>query len=273
MVPATPKSELTLTATSAADDAGFVALNDMAGLLQRQEFSTSLVIGGHMVGLHARRWDLNLFRETQDTDLGVPQLALNRTDIRPAMSELGYEQQFSNRFVKPIPDSSGDPEGSPALQAIVDILVPALTSHPRRDVEVGDITTIEVPGLAEALNRKPVALDLTLRLRNSQILTCRIRIPDERSALMLKVMAWDVRRAGKDAIDVWRCLEIVNVAPEDARHLASDDGARALAILNRAFAAETAEGISALARAQNLNPVEKRQRATRVRALIGRLNQ
>jgi hypothetical protein len=272
MVPSAPLNELDLVATSAADDAAFVALHDVATLLGRPELSRAVVIGGHMVSLHARRWGLNLFRETQDADLGVPQLALNTHEIGSAMEELGYSRVRPNRFAKAVLGGPTDREGSSgAAQAVVDILVPALTSRPRKNVDVGEVTTIEVPGLAEALNRAPVLVALELKRRNGVLLTASLKIPDEPSALILKAMAWDARRESKDAIDVWRCLEISHAASLRPEALGSHDGKRAMGILKRAFASEDAQGITALARAQRLNSTETTGRATRVRALIAGL--
>ena len=79
------------------------------------------------------------------------------------------------------------------------------------------------------------------------------------------------RREGKDAVDVWRCLEISLAAAVRPEDLASDDGARALAILERAFGSDKSEGITALTQAQRLNPTETTARATRIRALAARL--
>lgn len=272
MVHPAPTNELSLVATSAADDAGFVALSDVAAILDRPEFNNAVVIGGHMVTLHARRWGLHLFRETQDADLGIPQLTLNTTDIGPALEALDYRRIRRNRFAKPVVDVPVGPgSDSEEIQAIVDILVPALTSHPRKNVEVGDVVTIEVPGLAEALNRQPVVVGLRLARRNGAVLAASVRLPDERSALILKAMAWDARRAGKDAVDVWRCLEIALAAALGPDDLASDDGRRAMTILDAAFGSETSDGIVALAKTQGLNEAATTTRATRIRALVARL--
>lgn len=268
MVPSEPLNKLSVVATSGADDAAFVALNDVAALLARAEFTRALLIGGHMVTLHARRWRLDLFRETQDADLGIPQLALNKTEIGPTLKALGYRRVRPNRFAKDVQEGVGD---RGALQAVVDILVPALTSHARKNVEVGDVTTIEVPGLAEALNRQPTVVDLELRYRSGAVVTPSIKIPNEQSALVLKTLAWNVRRSGKDAVDVWRCLEIANAANVDADDLNSNDGRCALAILERSFGSERADGITHLIQTQKLNATESTVRATRLRALIARL--
>jgi hypothetical protein len=69
-----PLIELVLQAASVADDLGFVALADAATACAGTD---ALVIGGHMVQLHVYRWGLGaeLYRQTQDVDLGVPRLA------------------------------------------------------------------------------------------------------------------------------------------------------------------------------------------------------
>ena len=72
-------------------------------------------------------------------------------------------------------------------------------------------------------------------------------------------------------MDVWRCLEILHAAQMSPVELDSDDGRRALEILEQDFGRRTSSGIAALAKAQGLNEVTTAERATRVRALIARL--
>ena len=272
MVHAAPLSELNLVATSAADDAGFVAIHDVATLMKTPGLERALLIGGHMVSLHARRWGLGLFRETQDADLGVPQLALNTVDVVPTFHALGYNRVRSNRFAKSmLAASAGQGSDTAGGQVVVDILVPALTSHPRKNIEVGGVTTIEVPGLAEALNRQPTVVTLHLTCRDGAMFAACVKIPDERSALVLKTMAWEMRQTGKDAVDVWRCLEIANAAALRPEDVDSHDGTRAMATLQAAFGSEKSDGVVALARAQGLNGRETTERATRIRALMARL--
>lgn len=71
MAPQPPLNGVALRATSVADDIGYVALSDLAGLLGA---ATYRIIGGHMVTALAARWQLgpDLYRETGDIDLGVP---------------------------------------------------------------------------------------------------------------------------------------------------------------------------------------------------------
>src|SRR5690242_4799667 len=126
MVRETPRDALTVVSSSAAEDAGFVALCDVATIHNRPEFERALVIGGHMVSLHARRWGLDLFRETQDADLGVPQVALNNTNIVPLLAALGYTRVRANRFSRRVVDAGSDGAGdvgtsNNGAEAVIDI--------------------------------------------------------------------------------------------------------------------------------------------------------
>jgi hypothetical protein len=73
MAAGTPLTRLTLSATSVADDLGYVALSDLARALG-DIAAECRVIGGHMVTVLAARWQLRheLYRETGDVDLGIP---------------------------------------------------------------------------------------------------------------------------------------------------------------------------------------------------------
>jgi hypothetical protein len=67
-----PLSKLALVARSVAEDLGFVALADLSAALEQSGARDYRLIGGHMVTLHAFRWELGgeLLRETKDADLG-----------------------------------------------------------------------------------------------------------------------------------------------------------------------------------------------------------
>lgn len=74
-------------------------------------------------------------------------------------------------------------------RAAIDILVPAYTSRPRQNVQVGaHLVTTEVLGLHIALARAPVELALGLRRLNGDLLSVRLLFPDEVSALTLKAL-------------------------------------------------------------------------------------
>lgn len=205
-----PLTRLDLRAGSIADDLSFVALADLASILSGTD---SRVIGGQMVQLHVHRWRLGreLYRQTEDADLGVPVTAVTDTALISALKDLGYGKIEGNRFARVVDDVPVRLKNTRTAErlAVVDLLVPGNTSRARHTRRFGDhLVTTEVPGLSEAFQRPPVVLELDLTRLNGETRSARITIPDEPSALILKVMAWRLRSSSKDAVDVWRCLEI-----------------------------------------------------------------
>jgi hypothetical protein len=153
-----PVNRIVLHAGSVADDVGFMALNDLSHVMSGVGYR---VIGGHMVMALVARWGLgsDLYRQTQDTDIGIPPVIAHDPAIVDRFLTYGYERRAGNRFARPIVDIpirlNGSHVASPA--AIVDILVPSYTSHPRQNRKFGQhLATTEVPGLAAALQRSAI---------------------------------------------------------------------------------------------------------------------
>lgn len=92
-----PLTRVVLAATSVADDLGYVALADLASILGTSAYR---IIGGHMVTALVARWQLGaeLYRETGDTDLGVPPVVVREEGLIGLLLERGYEQVEGNRF-------------------------------------------------------------------------------------------------------------------------------------------------------------------------------
>lgn len=148
--------KLTLVASTVADDVGFVALADLSSLLAGDS-AAHRVIGGHMVTALAARWQLGeeLYRQTADTDLGVPPAAIRDGHLIQRLSDLGYERTAGNRFERSLDEDQAGPGGrrAPERRAVIDVLVPAYTTRARQNHRVGEIVTTEVPGLAAAMGR------------------------------------------------------------------------------------------------------------------------
>jgi hypothetical protein len=120
-----PLTRVVLAATSVADDLGYVALDDLASVLGA---STYRIIGGHMVTALVARWQLGpeLYRETGDTDLGVPPVEVREEGLIGRLIERGYERVEGNRFARAIDDVPVTIRGTEATRsAIVDVLVPS----------------------------------------------------------------------------------------------------------------------------------------------------
>jgi hypothetical protein len=262
-----PRRHLTLAATSATDDVGFVSLADLARALP--EDGDFRLIGGHMVTLHVHRWGLgaDLYRETGDSDLGATPLMLADGAFVARLEALGYHQVAGDRWVRDVADIPAGP-GAAAVAA-VDLLVPAYQSRARHNVRVGDrITTIEVPGLPDAMNRAPVVVEMRLVRLNGELLDARLLIPDEAAALGLKAFAWADRRADKDAVDLWRCLEVARAARLGPDDLATGRLVEVGAILRHAFDRPDGAALRALLRYRKLVGPAAAQIGTRIAALL-----
>lgn len=265
---AVPLERLDLQCASVAEHLGFVALADVATAIANTDLGEkdSRVIGGHMVALHVLRWDLNLSRATQDVDLGVKPLVVQDTELTDQLEALGYSQFMGNRFRKQVdnlPNSNGE------SYAVVDVLVPTYTSRARHNRKFGDhLVTTEVPGLAAALKNPAVDIQLTVRLLDGSTLEYPVRLPNELSALTLKVMARTVRSEDRDAVDVWRSLEICEAAGIRDIDFGSDAG-EVKRILEEEFG-RGGRAIQEIGQAQSLSTDALTTLETRIQALIAR---
>jgi hypothetical protein len=270
---ARPTGTLTLSAWSVASDLALLALVDVAEVLKEASApGGAVLIGGHMVTLHAERWHLgrDLYRETKDADLGAAILAVSQGDVVDRLVQRGYRLERGGQFVREVDDIPAElmEREAEVPRCIVDVVVPAKTSRSRKNIRVGSIVTIEVPGLAMALARPSVTISLRITRMNKQELTAEVAIPDETSALVLKTLAWNSRMADKDALDIWRCLEIARAAGVRLSTSQGDDVASVCAVLERAFATDGSPASEALVRQARLSPDAARKRLLRVRALL-----
>jgi len=271
-----PLSRLVLGATSIADDLGYVALADLGRALGPDVGTNYRVIGGHMVTALVARWQLGaeLYRETGDTDLGVPPVIVRDHRVIERLMDLGYDRIAGNRFAKTLGDVPvripGEADSPP--QAVIDVLVPAYTSRARNDRRVSaDLVTTEVLGLPTALNRPPVLLALEMHRLNGERLDVEIAFPDEVAALVLKAFATRVRNKDTDVVDVWRCLEVAFAAGVNPHEFADGDRAEAAAHVRVLFERRDGAGMRALEAEQQLAGAAADERFTRVRALIARV--
>lgn len=255
--------ELKLVAGSAADDLGFVALADISRIIAAQGLENECrLIGGHMVTLHVRRWGLGheLYRETTDADLGIATVATNRTDPVELLKAEGYEKVSGSRFERQV---SGQTE-----PAIIDVLVPTYKSRARKSVKVGNLVTTEVGGLATALQRPAVSVALSMHRLSGEELNARLPLPDEPSCFVLKAFAYESRSSGKDAVDLWRCLEILHEAEMPIAEESGDDFKRARHLVASGFQNLGSPMMEALVKQRQLNRQAAQQQHTRIKALM-----
>ncbi|HET9058396.1 MAG TPA: hypothetical protein VFN61_00625 [Acidimicrobiales bacterium] len=269
---AVPLRTLVLKAASVADDLGFVALADVASACAGTD---ALIIGGHMVQLHVYRWGLGaaLYRETLDADVGMSRLTAKDTSVTDRLRrDLGYERTHGNVFERDVPDIPvAAPPGQPH-RAVVELLVPAYTSRARRNFSLGDhLTTTEVPGLAEALKCPPVVCQLKLARLNGQVLETNACLPDEVSALVLKVLVWRKRLEARDAVDIWRCTEVLMAAGINLSRLTGQTAASVREYLRSSVADRKGPFVTSIVRYRGLSANAGDALHTRLRATIAAL--
>lgn len=210
---AEPLSHLSLRATSVADDLAFVALADLAKVLESDESVPYRVIGGQMVMVLAARRQLgaDLYRVTLDADIGAPPIVVQDHTLVERLVDLGYKQVAGDRFTRPVDDIPARAD-SETREAVIDVLLPAYTSRAAKKVKAGDLVATEALGLASALQRSPVIVELDLTRLSGETTNVTLSFPDEASALVLKAFATRARFKTTDHTDVWRCLEIAHAA-------------------------------------------------------------
>jgi len=202
---------IALSSLSGAMDGGFIAVSDVATALASSGIiDNHLLIGGVAVMLHIQRLELDLpLRATGDADFGVPPHLLREPALVSAIEAIGYQKVAGNRWQRRIDDRR---------VASVDLLIPTYRSRARHTVNVGSIVTTEVPGLAEAFQRRAVNVNIDLHLTNGESLSTTVSLPDALGMLTLKTLVRTVRTETRDISDLWRCLEIAaadGVKPSD----------------------------------------------------------
>lgn len=265
-----PLTRVSLHATSVADDLGFVALGDLAKILESEEEVSYRVIGGHMVMVLAARWGLGaeLYRVTLDADLGTPPVVVRDFTLVERLTERDYKQVAGDRFAKPVDDIPTEGKID-TREAVIDILLPAYTSRPSQNKRAGNVVATEALGLAAALQRPPQVLELELQRLNGEVLDVVLSFPDEASALVLKAFATRARHKATDHTDVWRCLEIAHAAGVAAEAFTdSDEMSEGAEQVRSLFSDRHGPGMSAMSEDQGLSETAADQRYTRIRALI-----
>ena len=232
-------NELELVAASRAEEAGYLALADIAALAERTSFDYRIV-GGQMVSLHiaASGADDPALRQTLDADVGVEQQVAGDPTLVEGLSELGYEQpEAANRFVRTAVGGQ---------RLVVDLLAPSYDSRMHTNRRHGQMTVDEIPGLSFALAHPGERHALNVQLLDGSVLDFVTVIPEITAALCVKALGYANRLAAKDALDVWRLLVAYREripAPEPW----SETGVQgdAAAILRRDFAQVSGKGVRA----------------------------
>jgi hypothetical protein len=191
-------TELHLYSASQAEEAGFLAMRDIAMVADGAGIDYRIV-GGQMVRLHVALAGVAepIVRVTQDADVGIAAGSARNPALVSGLEELGYTRPgASNRFVRE----------ADRLKLVIDVLAPAWGRKMVPNQQHGDITLDEIPGLSLALATPGESLTLAVTRIDGSHVSFGVIIPSITPALCLKAVGWSDRLAAKDAVDVWRLL-------------------------------------------------------------------
>lgn len=187
-------------ATSNADDAAYLALEDVARITQGLD--DARVVGGHMASLLLTAFPVagTTIRRTADADAAISTAIAASGHIHHALLSAGYVDTSGNHYVKG--------------QLEVDLLVPSGTGDFVRE-EHGGRGFDAAPGLLGAFAVDPIVLDVGVMLTNGTRREFAVRVPTVELAVTLKAYATTSRSAPKDLTDVYNLLNIANRYSEE----------------------------------------------------------
>lgn len=230
-------TRLVLMSTAVAEDAGYRALADVVAAAQQEPDVDYRIIGGHMVSVHsAGRVIPAPPRATADADVGLAARLVGSGALLQPLRAAGYELTAGNRLERQVG----------GVACAIDVLIPAETSRVRHNRKVGELYLDEVPGLDYALARPAHVVDVEARLTSGERLLLRPHVADLVSALCVKVFAYATRWAPRDALDVWRLLEVARLEElNTANWPTSVTPARAARLLRHHFVPARGSGVLA----------------------------
>lgn len=167
-------------ATSNADDAAYLALEDVARITE--DLDEVRVVGGHMTSLLLTAFPVSgaVIRRTADADAAISTSIAVSGRIHRALTNAGYVDTSGNHYAK------GRLE--------VDLLVPSGTDEFVR-VEHGGRGFDAAPGLMRVFAVEPIVLDVGVMLTNGSRHGFAVRVPPVELAVTLKAYAATSRAA------------------------------------------------------------------------------
>lgn len=196
-----------VVATTATDDAAYIALVDLSALLAGRD--ETMVIGGHMVSLICAAFPSPglVERRTGDADAGIPIELAATGELHNELLALGYTNDGSaNRYIK----------GEQDPQPTIDLLIPSHTGKFGDDRKGGRAFNT-MPGLPLAMNPR-LAIDVHITYRDGSEHSAVVMVPGIEAAVVLKAIAWRDRRleTEKDAVDLSNLFAVLDAHGADA---------------------------------------------------------
>lgn len=250
---------LALISTSRASDAGHLAAFDLASIADELGIEYRLVGGNAVSVLTAvhQVTDLVPDRETADADFGAEPVVIANPDLLARLVAHGYEQEGGNRFRRTVETDERE------LALVIDVLAPSYHGRLRTNQQYGELYVDEIPGLALAIARPATEVNVEVRLTSGRTIKYHTPLPDVVSALCMKAHSYVGRLAERDAVDIWRLLEVALAAGVTAQTWPRGASAtQAARTLHRHF------GVGGAGPA---HATQDRAKQTRIRALVTRV--
>lgn len=243
---------LVLVSTSRAQDAGLLALADVAAMAADLTVEYR-VVGGHMVSLLVAYFGVVGVpeRETADADFGASFQVVADPRLPAELIGRGFTAVAGNRFERQVDE----------MTVAIDILAPSYLGRHQPSQQHGELYVDEIPGLSYALSQPGVELAVEAVLSDGSELALTVVVPGPVPALCLKALAYGSRYEARDAVDIWRLLEVVRASGAVAPGWPSGTEPRdAKTVLRRHFLDRNARGV--------LDVASDTSTQTRVRALV-----
>ncbi|WP_426510030.1 hypothetical protein ACPPVO_04575 [Dactylosporangium sp. McL0621] len=198
-----------LVATAYADELSIRSLAEIGTITADQNVR---IIGGQMTALLLTAFPVPgiAVRRTRDIDAGITAELAGSGVIHQRLLDHGYAATSGNSYTRPLPDLAV--AGGPVPELAVDLLIPSLDGR-FRSQEHGGRAFDAAPGLAPALAADPIVIDVGGRMLNGARLEFSVPVPTVELALVIKALAYGSRLQARDAEDIYRLLEIINLYP------------------------------------------------------------
>lgn len=135
-------------------------------------------------------------RTTGDADAGLERAVVAGQGLQEALVKIGYSPTNANRY------EMGDGSGA----RLIDILVDA--GKPGKPAMIEGKQFDHAPGLTLAMASPSLHVAVQVRLSDGAYLSFEVPVPRVETALVLKALAWQSRKADKDTADILTLLEI-----------------------------------------------------------------
>lgn len=214
--PDAARKSITVMSTSREQDLAYLALNDLAGV-GAELGGDYRIVGGNMVSLLVEAYAVTGVppRDTADADLAAAFEVVSNPALPALLKARGYTQEDGSRFGRALStdEAAGyGNTGASGMRLAIDVLMPSYVGHHQPNQPAGELVVDAFPGLSLAISERAVDVRVGATLTTGASYEISVPLPSPKSALCVKLLAWNERKAAKDAVDIWRLLAVCSAA-------------------------------------------------------------